>query len=46
VTKWNGIGGSDFFAYKIPEYAKALQRYGVIKNGAFLSELELFPFVR
>jgi hypothetical protein len=46
VTKWNPIGGSDFFAYKIPEYAKALQRYGVIKNGAFLSELELFPFVR
>jgi hypothetical protein len=46
VTKWNGIGGSDFFAYKIPEYATALQRHGVIKNGAFLSELELFPIIR
>jgi len=46
VTKWNPIGGSDFFAYKIPEYAEALQRHGVIKNGAFLSELELFPLVK
>jgi len=46
ITKWNPIGGSDFFAYKIPEYATALQRHGVIKNGAFLSELELFPLIR
>jgi len=46
VTKWNPVRGSDFFAYKIPEYAATLQRYGVIKNGAFLSELELFPLIR
>ena len=46
VTKWNPTGGSDFFAYKIPDYATALQRHGVIKNGAFLSELELFPLIR
>jgi len=46
VTKWNPVGGSDFFAYRIPEYAEALQRIGVIKNGAFLSELELFPLIK
>lgn len=46
VTKWNPIGGSDFFAYQIPDYAEILQRFGIIKNGAFLSELELFPLIK
>lgn len=46
VTKWNPVGGSDFFAYRIPDYAKILQEKGVIKNGAFLSELELYPLVK
>jgi len=46
VTRWNSAGGADFFAYKIPDYLKVLKKHGVVKDGAFLAELELFPLVR
>jgi len=46
VTRWNPKRGSDFFAYKIPEYMRILRKFGIVKAGAFLSELELFPMIR
>jgi hypothetical protein len=41
VTRWHPFSGSDFFAYKIPEYQKALQERGYITKGAFFSELDM-----
>jgi hypothetical protein len=41
VTKWHPYSGSDFFAYRIPEYQKELQKRGYISKGAFFSELDM-----
>jgi hypothetical protein len=41
VTKWHPLFGCDFFAYKIPEYQRELQRRGHINGGAFLTELDI-----
>ena len=41
VTKWHPFNSSDFFAYKIPEYQKELQKRGYITKGAFFSELDM-----
>jgi len=46
ITKWNPLGGSDFFAYKIPEYTEILHKFEIINKGAFLIELMLYPYIK